>query len=547
MSDSTPNKTACRRPGLTLVELVASMAIMSVIMLALGSALLLTGKALPDSDRASTRLIRDAQIADQIMAELREARHIFERTGRTIGFTVADRNGDDSPERIRYAWSGTAGDPLTRQYNGGTQVELLDDVHEFSLACQLQAVAEEYPGPPVEGAEELLSSYEAGSDLDDAKVEDNKWWAEYFKPTFAAEAVCWSVTRVKFLAKRDDDHDYTTIIQLRLPEEDFTPSEEVIDETTLAQLSLTDSYQWIERSFTNATGLWPDEGICLTFKTDDDKSAKLRKRKDHVVLPDAGLSEGKPEWEPIDTDEALLFYAYGTVSTRGPTQTATRQYVTGIRLTLQTGDDAASRIDTAVYPLNTPEVLSAIWELDFDTDPTTLDMNGDGYTDWEVRGGGSINPANLVNGVWRCDAELDTVPDNDFTMLTTVDLNYRSTNPGDSGAYFWINADYTGGTFMPIVATVLLSADGTQQQLYVTVGGSTVVKLRDLPTDFVALRLLIDPDLDTVNIQIEDVDRGTFAYTPYAPGGDPQCATLNEWGSDGEFDYVRIRVGGTGS
>ena len=96
---------------------------------------------------------------------------------------------------------------------------------------------------------------------------------------------------------------------------------------------------------------------------------------------------------------------------------------------------------------------------------------------------------------------------------------------------------------MPIVVTIDKLADATQTTS-VQVGGTYVVLVSGMNADFVDVRLLIDPDLDTVNIKINDTDQGTFAYTPYAPTTDPQRATLHEWGSDGEWDYVRIRVGG---
>ena len=63
------------------------------------------------------------------ICELNYALSFTERPVNVVEFTVADRDGDESPEFIRYAWSGTPGDPLTRQYNGGTIAELVRDVH----------------------------------------------------------------------------------------------------------------------------------------------------------------------------------------------------------------------------------------------------------------------------------------------------------------------------------------------------------------------------------------------------------------------------------
>lgn len=124
-----------------------------------------------------------------------------------------------------------------------------------------------------------------------------------------------------------------------------------------------------------------------------------------------------------------------------------------------------------------------------------------------------------------------------------MDLRFRCTERNGNGVYFWINVDYTGGNFIPVVATPDKLANATQTAT-VSIGGTTVVTVPALSTDFVQIRLLIDPDLNTMNVKIDGTDRGTFGYIPYPPTTDPRRATLHEWNSDGEWDYVRIRVGG---
>ena len=47
--------------------------------------------------------------------------------------TVPDRTGDNAPETIRYAWSGTVGTSLTRQRNGGTAEPIATNVQSFTL------------------------------------------------------------------------------------------------------------------------------------------------------------------------------------------------------------------------------------------------------------------------------------------------------------------------------------------------------------------------------------------------------------------------------
>jgi hypothetical protein len=47
--------------------------------------------------------------------------------------TVPDRNNDGHPETICYSWGGTAGNALTRSYNGGTASTVVPNVCQFQL------------------------------------------------------------------------------------------------------------------------------------------------------------------------------------------------------------------------------------------------------------------------------------------------------------------------------------------------------------------------------------------------------------------------------
>jgi len=130
-----------RRLGYTLVELVVSIAIMSILMAGIASAVLIASHAMPGGQTPLETAVEAIDVVDQIASELLYATTITENTASAVTFTVADRShGDSGPETIRYAWSGTPGDPLTRQYNGGTTVTVCQDVQDFSLACLIQAM-----------------------------------------------------------------------------------------------------------------------------------------------------------------------------------------------------------------------------------------------------------------------------------------------------------------------------------------------------------------------------------------------------------------------
>ncbi len=133
-----PRNSPFRRRSFTLAELMVSVVVMGVIMTGLGSAIMLATRAIPDGISPLERSVQGAEVLQQLGAELQFATAFAEMGNSAVQFTVADRDSDDTPEIIRYEWSGTPGDPLTRQYNGGTMIDVAEDVQEFLLAYDVQ-------------------------------------------------------------------------------------------------------------------------------------------------------------------------------------------------------------------------------------------------------------------------------------------------------------------------------------------------------------------------------------------------------------------------
>ena len=100
-------------------------------MAGLSSTMFLALKATDTSNTPASATIEGNAALNEIIADLEFALAFSEQTTNAITFTVPDRDGDSNPETIRYAWSGTPGDPITRQYNGGTVTRLVEDVHVF--------------------------------------------------------------------------------------------------------------------------------------------------------------------------------------------------------------------------------------------------------------------------------------------------------------------------------------------------------------------------------------------------------------------------------
>jgi hypothetical protein len=347
------------------------------------------------------------------------------------------------------------------------------------------------------------------------------------------------------------------MVQLREPDAGNLPSATVLKEVSLWENWLTTSDAWYDNAI-DLSNLTPGQGLCLVINRVWGNGIVGRFQYDS-----AG---GSGRYETADTggtwssvsNQTLLHYAYGTYSTSGLPKTVTRQHITAVRMALHAGDDANSQVGTSVQTYNTPEALSAYWELDFNADPRIVDSNADGAGDWVewATSSGVFNPADLVNGVWNSPnagfpnyTAPNTVPDNDFTELTTVDARYRATSVGGWGATIYVNADRSGNQCAPLVA-VLQKPDAASQELKVgnmLPGGSwDWFATLSVPDDFVNVRLIINPANDTLAVFVDGVHRGTYIYSVGRNDNDAMAWVYSD-GCSGAFDYVRIRVGGNGS
>ncbi len=536
-----------RRGAFTLVELMVSVAIMSILLVAIGSSILLASKAIPDATNPTSRVIASSNLANQIAAELRSATYITESSATAISFAVPDRDGDGSPELIRYAWSGTAGAPLTRSYNRAAAVEAVASVQNFSLAYTRATRTESYPGPPVWSGVGLLSNNGNTSYGDDRELTSTKWVGQRITPTLSADAVAWRITHASLVLSKGLFSSGRVYYRIYAGGEE-TPSSTVLQETSIGTGSIPLLYwQWFTLSFSSTTDIVAGDPAYLVVAGSSSDSGYVF-HDDWTSHHQVRTNDAGGSWN-YNAGDGMHHYVYGQVATAGPTRTLTRRHITGVTITLENADAIGQPLRIAAPLLNAPEVLTTFWETRFDLMPAMPDMNCDGHDDFRRRDGASINPSTLVNGVWHADSVVDTHPNHDFTQPTTIEVRFRNTSVGGNGAVFWINADWSASRCAPIYATLQRQADGTQNlTLYGKTSSSKSVVLAratNLPDDFVDLRLIIDPAATAVYMQVNGTPIMTANYFRITPGDNYRVATMFESGSQAEFDYLRIRVGGT--
>jgi prepilin-type N-terminal cleavage/methylation domain-containing protein len=534
-----------RRSAFTLVEMLAAMAITTIVLAATVSAALLAGRAVPDPKDAASAAMDAARAADQIAAELETATLVVEQTATSLAFVVPPRGSDTNGEYIRYSWAGTSGSPLLRQYNRGPPVAAIDQVDQFSVTPTISTSTETYGGLVTEdSAESLLIDYSGTSNLTAQSVTSTNWQGQYFLPaSLPAGVIAWRPTRVTFQAKQSALV-ATTNVQMMTPDANLLPTGSAVEQYTLLGSGLGSGYAWQSFSFSQVGRLAPSSGICLVLQWVTGSPNSLIAQSNNgaglVQTTNAGST-----WT-YSSNKSLQSQLYGKLTHQGSPQTMTSKYLTAASLSLRASRSSNPAVQATAQALNHPEMLGAYWELKFDRDPTALDVNGDGVADWSVHGGGSFSAGGLLNLTWQANGSgLDSQPGDNFARLTAIDVRFRASGSSGSWAQLALNAARSGSTCAPILARVTLQNDGTQ-----TV--NTWRKLDDLTSDPLAtvtglagarpidVHLVIDPAYGSVAVSVNGVQYGTFPYNAFASSDSSRSVSLTSNGT-AEFDYVRVR------
>ena len=319
--DSPASRLRPCQAGVTLVEVVASVCILSVLLAAMGSGILIASRAAEITAQASAKDAKEA-IA-RIAADLQVALTFSERTDTAVTFTVPDRNGDDLPETIRYAWPAVAGEAITREYNGAAPVTLAEDVHFFGLSYLLETTS---PSGPVEQeSQELVLMHHdnaPGGNFQAAGTNTMDWVAQYFKPALPTNTVSWTITRVQFRAKSKGKKSGTIRVGVSAADAALKPTGEPLESVLVAESTLGKSFGTEEISFGALAGLDPAAGYCLTFaglhpspcgEVQWERDGSPMTAETHFMTS----TDGGATWSAPNDTQDLRFWVYGTVTTLG--------------------------------------------------------------------------------------------------------------------------------------------------------------------------------------------------------------------------------------
>jgi len=186
---------------MTLAELSVSLAIVATLMVATGSVMVLTGRAVAITAAQAS----DARVDDVVAtmaSEQRMALTVTEHTATALTFTVADRDGDLVPETIRYSYSPDS-HQVFKQVNGGAVVPVLSDVQQFRFTSVPHTEAAAAPAADVESTSDDLVYSHDGATGSNYGLSSLNWAAESFVGTLLPNnATSWRVTQVEIMGLR---------------------------------------------------------------------------------------------------------------------------------------------------------------------------------------------------------------------------------------------------------------------------------------------------------------------------------------------------------
>ncbi|MFI4882914.1 MAG: type II secretion system protein J [Phycisphaerales bacterium JB064] len=266
--------------GFTLVELLVAMAMSATVMIGAVAAIGIGGRAF----RSAADGVQSAGAIDalaQISADVELAIAFTERTDTATTFWVPDRTGDGAPELLRYAWGGTAGDPVTFSMNGSTPVTVLSGVRDLSLDYVIAAVDGQatFAGPvPPEPEDELLfnRSYTASGNAHTLTATSSV--AAIVKPTISGST--FRITRVQIPLKGATGGGAVRVALHRVNMSTAGPETTALTTKSVSQADLPSAFSTIEIELDSTTDFNAGDFIAI------------------VVSQGVGLSSGQVALEP---------------------------------------------------------------------------------------------------------------------------------------------------------------------------------------------------------------------------------------------------------
>lgn len=347
-----------QRSGFSLAEMVVAISVIGTLSLGLASAVLLTQRAAPDANSSGQRLAVAYGVLDELRADLSLAISVSELRDNAVTFLVGDRDNDGDLEKLRYEWSGTSGDALTRSVNDGAAIPLAASISEFLLESETVDIDQTVSETLTESDERLLVACEPGTGTlsTRALMASSPGVGAVFSPVLPEDASSWRITRVSIMGQTLGPIDGTFYVQIR-PLNGSLPGSVALEERFAAESLFSATMEWRDFPFYGLGGLQPGAIYFLTVVRQSGAAAlvlqtELNGLANHTFLV---RSASTNTWSIAPTED-LAFRVYGKVVQATKPATVTRRFVNAVRARLKVGSGSHVALESRIGLVNAPEI-----------------------------------------------------------------------------------------------------------------------------------------------------------------------------------------------
>ena len=305
---------------------VGSLGICTVLIVSLtGSLTLVMKSASVPTNSPVLAHMRTGELADRVLSDLAIAQSFTINTATDVEFKVPSRDANNTPDTIRYQWTGSPSNQLLRSYNGGSLNLFAADVKEFGLSYLTRSMGPPPPPAPVESAEVLLMEHNdapSGS-FSSFNTSTSNWGSQWFNPSLSPDAVSWKITRVQCSASRANGTSAT--FQVRIQSADPAtnqPLPTVLSTLTATTATLPTTTAWVNFDIPDAANLSAETGYCLVIAVtaSSTKYPILQFESNGTPMPSRThwmtSSTAGTAWTLPELTKDMRFRIYGTITTQ---------------------------------------------------------------------------------------------------------------------------------------------------------------------------------------------------------------------------------------
>jgi hypothetical protein len=537
MSLRTPHSALRIRQAFTLAELLVASVSATILLAALGSTMYIA-RQVAYSPVHAQKLLDGTAAAFALCDEIKHAVYVVDYGATYVEFVTDDRNGDAVEDSIRYAWSGTAGDPLTRSFNRGAPAAVMEDVHQFQLDYTIDQASEDLEVLTA-GSEVALAPQYSDDDVFD--LQPNTHLSQAIDLSgLPASAHSWSLTKVRFEASEASTDDGQFAVQLRYAASNGTPTSEIVEEFVIDESDLSGGWYTLTPP-QPVWGLSPHRNYCIVFQWQAGSEAA----RIHLSnSPNAAYQTGDngATWTAIGKWAQVIVYAKPDTATTPLTIHEDR--LRCVQVSLQHGDSSFARIDSAVTLDNAPVLVEKAWRAEFDRDPTTQDQNGDGDGDFDYSSG-TFDMADVIDGAWQVSGYLRAEHAEPITTPVLWDLRGQCLATGVGGLLARSVVRRAASEYADVSLSVVLESNGTQTARLVAYDGATTHVLataKELPAEPLDIRLVIEPTRRLAAMIVEGASYPVGTIPPVNGTVSADSFTITEVAANAEFDYASIVI-----